>query len=271
MIFRGKFRCNYRKLHDPDAAWGYDSYHDRFVYGHSIHLLSDSKNDLPVLIKLTPANRHDSVITPLLLFSAKNIHQYSFTNAAFDTASDNYPTYRLATDYWKINLFIPLRETTKSSQIKLPRSIIKFTDKGTPVCLNNMEMYCWGFCKDRSRIKWRCLLVALKSTPDLKSCPHHLQCSTSDYGRVVFTKPEWDYRLFTPIPRETPLWEKYYDERSGCERLNKRLTKDYKLDEIKTTGTKRWFFRATIASICIHIDAWWTQLNREKSNTQLKE
>jgi hypothetical protein len=88
---------------------------------------------------------------------------------------------------------------------------------------------------------------------------------------AVFTKPQWDYRIFTTIPRDSSLWKEHYDERSGCERLNKRLTKDYNLDEIKTTGIKRWFFRTIIACICVHIDAWHKQLKKKKSKSILKE
>jgi len=60
------YNCNCPRLFsDPDARWGWDSYRERFFYGDTLFNVtaSDSPYDLPILIKLVQANRHDSTTT----------------------------------------------------------------------------------------------------------------------------------------------------------------------------------------------------------------
>ncbi|MGI6078798.1 MAG: hypothetical protein ACOYCB_11705 [Fastidiosipilaceae bacterium] len=49
---RGIYRCSCPRLYtNPTANWGWDSYHERWFYGHSLYALTaaDSVNDLPIL------------------------------------------------------------------------------------------------------------------------------------------------------------------------------------------------------------------------------
>jgi len=54
----------------------------------------------------------------------------------------------------------------------------------------------WGW-----DLKWRCP----KATG--KHCDSCVSCSPSAYGRVIYTKPDWDLRLFTTIPRGSERWK----------------------------------------------------------------
>jgi hypothetical protein len=58
----------------------------------------------------------------------------------------------------------------------------------------------------------------------LEHCPQTLNkatdcqyfnCSTSSYGRVIYTKSRWDLRLFTRVPRGSKLWKKRYARHSA--------------------------------------------------------
>lgn len=49
-----------------------------------------------------------------------------------------------------------------------------------------------GFCESRSRHKWRYPLACGK----IDEYTHKNQFSPSKYGRVIYTKPDWDLRLF---------------------------------------------------------------------------
>ncbi|GAW31982.1 transposase, partial [Carboxydocella sp. JDF658] len=108
----------------------------------------------------------------------------------------------------------------------------------------------WGFQQDRCRIKWRC-----PNYMKLDQCPDHEKCSPSKYGRVIYTKPSWDLRLFTPTPRGSQEWKETYARRTSVERTFKRILVDYKIEQARARSKKRWFWQALLAAINQHLDA----------------
>ena len=108
-----------------------------------------------------------------------------------------------------------------------------------------------GFCKGRCRFKWRCPRVAKDAIP----CDVCASCSASGYGRVIYTKPDWDLRLFTRIPRGTDTWKEKMKQRTAAERVNNRILNDYGIESDSTRGKKRISFFTTIAAINVHLDA----------------
>lgn len=60
---QGIYHCSCPRLYTgPTANWGWDSYHERWFYGHTLYSITaaDSANDLPLLLHLTRASQHDS-------------------------------------------------------------------------------------------------------------------------------------------------------------------------------------------------------------------
>jgi hypothetical protein len=57
-----------RRYSDPDARWGWDSYHEQYFYGDTLFstTASDSHYDLPIYLRIAQAQRHDSILTILL-------------------------------------------------------------------------------------------------------------------------------------------------------------------------------------------------------------
>ena len=158
-----------------------------------------------------------------------------------DGAHDNYPTYELL-NAWDTKAVIPLNSKSKG-QFKFSPPI-KVNEFGVSICLDGQPMINNGFMKDHCRIKWRCPLGS-----------HEDQCSPSPYGRTVYTKPEWDQRLFTAIPRGSKEWKTEMRKRTSSERVNKRILEDYNLEESHTRGKKRFSWWVTIHSTNIHLDA----------------
>lgn len=83
--------------------------------------------------------------------------------------------------------------------------------------------------------KWRYPLACGK----IDEHTHKNQFSPSKYGRVIYTKPDWDLRLFTPIPRGTKKWK---ETRTCSERINNRILNDHKLHQMQIGGKKRYPF-----------------------------
>jgi len=108
-----------------------------------------------------------------------------------------------------------------------------------------------GFCKDRCRLKWRCPRIA----GGLEPCEACASCSPSSYGRVIYTKPDWDLRLFTKIPRGSLAWKDNMKQRTAAERVNDPILIDYAVENTRVRGKKRISLLTTLAAVNIHLDA----------------
>jgi hypothetical protein len=252
----GIYNCTCdRKFTDPNANWGWDSHNVRYFYGYTGYFISahnrDLKIDLPLYIRLVQANRHDSVSAVVALSEFRELNPaLRIDTFISDSASDNYATYNLL-HHWDVNAVIARGATNKGNN-KYP-SPVALDNNGVPICPNGRKMLYGGYCKGRSRIKWRCSRAFTRSGLErYKPCP---DCSQSHYGRVVYTKPSWDIRLFTRIPRGSDEWKSKMKQRSAAERVNDRILHDYKIEGGHLRGKKRISFIVTLAAINVHLDA----------------
>jgi hypothetical protein len=257
--------CNCERYYrDPQARWGYDSYRDCWVYGHAYYELTtyslDHTWELPLVILMAGNNRHDSVFGLYAMHQGRDTLGFPIQVASFDKASDAMGMYRLGYQLWHTALIIPLNERNQGHFTYAPP--IAITPKGVPICSDGRPMVYWGHCPDRQRLKWRCPLKAGKKANRQKPCTCQETCSPSAYGRVVYTYPKTNYRLFTPIPRDSNLWHLHYDHHGCVERSHKRKKYDFLLNQTRTAGRERWFLRVMLAAICQHLDAWYTLAQR---------
>lgn len=245
-----------RRYQDPLARWGWDSYRECFVYGHGLYELCayslDHTVQLPLVLSLYDANRHDSVLGLAALHEAVDILHLPIKVATFDKASDALGFYQLGYEHWELSLVIPLNGRNQGHFTYPPAQL---DEHGIPHCAAGLPMAYWGNCYDRKRLKWRCPLKASRKTASTQ-CEHQSTCSQSSYGRVVYTYPKSNYRLFTTIPRGSELFDKHYDHHSASERSHKRKKWDYGFRQTRTAGRERIFLRAMLMAMCQHIEAW---------------
>jgi len=260
---QGIYKCDCpRKFSDPNATWGWDSHNELWYYGYTGYFISTYnkhlKVDLPLYLRLVEASRHDSVSAVFALAEFRDLYPNLHINTFIsDSASDNYATYELL-DHWNINAVIALNPKNKGN-FKYPPAL-RIDDNGVPICPGGHKMIYAGFCgKDRCRNKWRCPRVLGKAEP----CSACSDCSPSAYGRVIYTKPDWDLRLFTRIPRGSSAWKAMMKQRTAAERVNNRVLNHYGVEDSKTRGKKRISFSVTLAAINVHLDA---QLKHLTSN-----
>jgi len=248
-----------RRFHDPQASWGWDSYRERYVYGHGLYELTAyslrQACQLPLVINVLDNHRHDSVAYLAAMREAVDLLGFHIQTASLDKAHDALALYRLGVEHWHLDSVIPLNDrNTDHFQFAPP---LRISEEGTPICLNEQPLIYQGLCTDRMRLKWRCPL-AVQQLP-LTDCPHFAQdCSDSLYGRTIYTYPKTNYRLFTRLPRGSLLWKLHADRRSCAERSVKRKKLDFGLDHTRIAGRERWFFRVMLAAMCQHLDAWST-------------
>lgn len=253
-------QCDCKRYYNAkDATIGYDAHRDAFVYGHSLYQLTSCslthKSELPVYLTMTTGARHDSVTASFAMNRATQ--HLGIDSACFDTAHDATAFYQMADQLWTTQLFIPLNTTNSGNYQQTP--IAASTDKGVPICPQGHEMYFSGYSKDRDRLKWRC---PIKATKDGTALGETCQCSTSDYGRVVYTHPQHNLRLFPRTPRNTEKWKNYYDHRTAAERVFKRQKLDCKLTQFKTRSKGRHLFYALLTAMAVHVETWF-QLDQQ--------
>jgi hypothetical protein len=258
---QGIYNCDCpRRFSDPNATWGWDSHNERYFYGYTGYFISTYnkalKLDLPLYLRFVEASRHDSSTAVVALSEFRDLHPNLKVNTFIsDSASDNYATYKLL-DNWNINAVIALNKTNFGNN-KYPANL-DVDENGRPWCPGGYAMINWGFNPSRCRIKWRCPMACGYFAKD---CIH---CSPSKYGRVIYTKPKWDLRLFTTIPRGSDLWKSKMKQRTAAERINNRILHHYGIENAHFRSKKRISFFSTIAAINIHLDAWLDNLKQFK-------
>lgn len=250
----GDARCSCKRhFSDPDADWGWDSDKNVFYFGHTLYMLCSHNTelsiDLPLHFRFLNARRHDSVSAIASLREFRTLNpDIPIRNLCLDSAHDNYATYGLCKE-WDIRPFIDLNNNRGRPE-SIPDSITIDKD-GTPLCRAGLRMVNWGYCKQKHSRKWRCPLACGK----VGSCPCKEDCSPSSYGRCVYTKPEWDIRLYPPVARGTDEYKKCYNNRTSCERVNNRVLNDYRLQSMGIHTRKHYSFFTMIICINIHLDA----------------
>ena len=245
-------KCD-RRYSDYDASYGWDSHLSTWFYGHTLYAFStyneQTKTDLPLLFRFVSAKRHDSVTAVVALAELREVTpSLAIKNICLDSGNDNYPTYELC-NTWNYIPFIDLNGN-RGKPSTLPPAL-SINEQGVPICQSGHEMVYNGFCKGRSRHKWRCPFKCRKA----EACNLEQPCSPSSYGRVIYTKPDWDIRLFTPVPRKTKVWKETYKTRTSSERINNRILNDYGLHQMRIHGKKRYSFFTMMIGINIHLDA----------------
>ncbi|GMA60779.1 hypothetical protein NZD89_14200 [Alicyclobacillus fastidiosus] len=108
-----------------------------------------------------------------------------------------------------------------------------------------------GYDSTRGRRKYYCPLVV----KGVVTCD--TPCSDSPYGRCVHTYTKHNPRLFLPVARNSNEWVNVYKRRTTCERSNKRVKEDYRLEAAKHRSTMMWTVRIYGIAMCQHMDAWY--------------
>ncbi len=145
-------RCQ-RAYNDPLALWGWDSYRECWVYGHSCYELTaynlQHTCQLPLLLTMADCNRHDSVLGLVTLYHAHQTFGLPIQTAALDAAHDALGFYRLGVERWQMALVIPINER---NQDNLKYAGPLRLEDGLPICPADQPMKCWDFCPDRMRL-----------------------------------------------------------------------------------------------------------------------
>jgi transposase len=233
---KGKCDCP-RSFSDTDATWGAKS-KDYFFFGYKVHLIVDTKSQLPLEVKVTPGDQADCPQAKPLLKGAKKKHpEVKIDTSALDSAYDSHENYRFIIQEIKAAPIIALNP--RGGVDALTSNSLSLAKDGSYTCFAGHKVIYWGKEEKRSRLKFRCPAAIGKC-----ECLFRSTCSLSPYGRTFYLNPERDYRLIGPIPRGTALWQKKYDRRTSVERAYSEEKGSHHLADPKVRG---------LAKVKIHV------------------
>ncbi len=269
---------------DPDADWGKHETAGidgrtgkqwtkiKSWFGYGLHLIADTKYEIPVAVHLTPASHSEQVELRMMIRElmgetpelAERCRDFSA-----DRGLDSGQTKALLWDEYQIRPLLDTRQMWReerqapdfdpSKPITRPLDpervdTIVHTEKGTVHCIcpatgEQRDLAFQGFEADRDTLKYRCPAAAYGLV-----CEGQVQChqggdvSPGDYGRIVRIKiTEQDRRIFVPTPHGSPSWQRGYNRRSALERINNRIDHSFGFENHFIRGKTKMQVRVGLA------------------------
>jgi hypothetical protein len=256
-------RCECPRIyHDPDAAIGYDPYRERYFFGHHVYELciSSQGHDLPLHLRLDPGNESDFTASlkalDRLLKLLRNSHpELTIRYLVQDAGHDGEHNYRFPLDHGILPV-IPLSKDAPASHPQRPE--LNLSTRAVPLCKAGIEMAPWGSagqsrrlfaCPVKAGIEKRCPLA-----PD--DDPYWLCRPEAAMAPVVSLSIVQNPRLCPPVPRNSPLHEKLYNLRSGCERSFSAKKTCFNLQAARHCRKSFWLIRLYLMAVLQHAKAW---------------
>jgi hypothetical protein len=250
-----------RTFADPDARSGWDSYRRHYFYGHHFYeiCVPYEHHDLPVLLRLDPANTSDHVAGLLALDGlSKTLRDetdgWRIDRFIADCGHDGSATYALCDDLY-VRPVIPLNG---APALHPKRPDLKLSPKGIPLCLASVELAAWG-SSEPGRPTYICPVKARKiATCPLapKDEPTWLCEPGTPTSPVVNLAKQDDPRLFPEIHRNSKTFEDTYRLRTGCERSNGLKKGRFQLERARHRRASFWLIRLHLIAILQHAMAW---------------
>jgi len=271
------------KTSDPDAAWGVKTYRGTKAngtswqkvtswFGYQLHLIVDSRHELPVAYEVEPANaseatrvapmvdelarRHPEVVERCGVLTADRgldsgpVNEHLFDEYSIKPVIDTRSLWR---DEKQEQDYDPTKDITRALDPDRIDNIV-YTERGELRCVDpavgeERVMAFKGFEATRGTVKYRCPAAARNcECPGRKECELAALGHTTDYGRIVRVKlDKKDRRIFTPIPRDTPKWKRLYAERSSVERVNARIDQSFGFERHTIRGLNKMRARMGLA------------------------
>jgi len=226
-------------------------------FGYKVHLLVDTKYELPIHYQISKASKNDSPYMLPMFEETHNKHPEILERAREVSADRGYDSkennHRVYTDYG-ITPIIAIRhmwkdgDKTRALYDDVKENVL-YDEDGLVSCVcpdtgEVRDMTYWGHEKDRGTLKYRCpARVYGVSCSGIQECPR----AQGSYGKIVRIKIEESQRIFVPLPRTSYAWKRKYKNRTAVERINSRLDVSFGFEHHTIRGQKKLEARMGIA------------------------
>jgi hypothetical protein len=251
---------------EMDADWGKKTYHgqredgtlwEKVVkwFGYKLHLLVDTKYEMPIRYRVTRASVSDTTQLLPLVGDLREKHPQIYEgieNLSGDKGYDSEDNCRRLYDEHGIKPVIDIRRMWRDKETRLldPECSdnIVYDEDGVVYCLcpvsgEQRQMAYGGFEKDRMMLKYVCPIKAYGLR-----CKGSGECEHAMKGKRVSL--EIDRRIFTPVARCSYAWERGYKSRTAVERVNSRLDVSFGFERHFIRGLQKMEIRVGLA-LCV--------------------
>lgn len=248
---------------DTDGEWGVHAHSGikddgtawekvKRWFGYSLHLVVDTRYELPVAFSLTKANASEVVEAHHLLSHIEEKQPLVVERCesfAADRGYDDGKLVRALWDNWQVLPIIDIRNCWHDGeQTKVASGCqnVVYDYRGTVSCVCprsglQREMAYGGFEADRGTLKYRC------------PAQHYgLECEGAHkcpIGKAVRIPIEQERRVFTPLPRSSHKWKRLYAGRTAAERVNSRIDNVFGFENHTIRGQAKMQIRCTLALV----------------------
>jgi hypothetical protein len=253
----GKGVKTYRGTREDGTTWE----KVKTWFGYKLHLLVDSVFELPLSFKVTEASAGDSPELMPLVETLETNHPGLSKRAkelSADRAYDSRENKKRLFDEYGIKPLIDIRTCWKNPGETRPlvpdrADFFVYDERGNlgcicPVTGKKRPLVFHGFERDRNALKYRCPAAARGF-----ACRGRTRCESranvGPFGRTLRVPLDLDRRIFMPIPRPSPRWEKAYARRTAVERVNGRLDTVLGFEKHTLRGKRKMETRLTLALV----------------------
>lgn len=249
---------------DNDADYGVKTYRGKSEdgtkwekvkawFGYNLHLIVDTKYELPVAFSVTKASAAEAPEAHRLLEQIEKSEPTLLERCKYFTADRGYDDSKLILklrDRYSISPIIDIRNMWKdgdSTRLLTGQTNVVYDYCGNVYCYcpkeeHKRQMAFGGFEQDRQTLKYRCPAHHYGI-----SCAGKEQCPVKKALRIPLAE---DPRIFTPVARSSYKWKERYKMRTATERVNSRLDVSFGFERHFIRGLKKMELRVCLA-LCV--------------------
>jgi hypothetical protein len=177
-------------------------------------------------------------LKPVLDDYYKKHPDHKYSTFLGDSIFDSYDTYEMLMDDFKFSkVLIPLNP--RNSNTEIPP--VEYNEFGWPLCTKDpsLTMKPAGWAREEGRpdrFQWRCPKVKRINGKWITSCDD--PCNGKDCGRVTYTFPQQERRMYPGIIRDSEEWIEGYKLRSVVEKNIEYIKEPLSCGSLKTQNKK---------------------------------
>ena len=272
---------------DPDADWGKHETSGvngrtgavwkkvKSWFGYGLHLIADTRYEVPVAFAVTRASGSEARVLPGMLedlFGKAPEMVDRGDDFSADRGLDSGPLKARLWDRWTIRPLIDTRLMWQAEKeepgydperpITRPlfperADVVVHDERGRVSCIcpetgEERAMPFQGFEADRGAcgtLKYRCPAAAFGfGCKGREACHRAGGVKPGEYGRILrIDLDTHDRRIFTPTPWGSPSWRRGYNRRSAMERINSRLDHSFNFETHYIRGLAKMKARVGLA------------------------
>ena len=224
-----------RKQYTCSGANGEKVVKTKKWFGFRLHLIADAAYEMPVAFAVTKASCSEQTETRKLLEQMEKVHEEWLEDCRYFLGDKGYDSTKIITwlEEKQITPIIDICNKWKDGE-----ETHQYRDTNL---VYNYKGTVWYIEENGKRIE---LLYRGydKSTDSLR---YGFKPQKHD-NRIFRIKCSEDRRIFTPVARNSKKWNRLYKQRTGIERINGRVDRDYKFEKHTIRGLNKMTMFITV-------------------------